>query len=168
MGINFDTLPTDRPSNVPAKGLYFADIIKTEMKAPFDKNGPDELILSLKLTTLKGESGGFLNDKIKEKGADAVMYKTGRLIHAANLDLKGDIELKDLGKILVGTKVLVDVGSFKKADKEYATVNLFEHKCYYKVAELNEALADAGVALAPEEPKTAAEKLDDMVEDAEY
>lgn len=137
MAINFDKLPTERSSaNIVAPGIYKFEIIKAEMRPAYDAADPDFLGINMKLTTLDNKVAGFLNDKIVENPKPQVGYKIQRLIRATGLELEGTVELKDIGKLLVGCKGFVDVTTFTTPEgREISIVNLFDHDCYYSKKE---------------------------------
>lgn len=164
MAINFDTLPTEKPAgSKTVPGIYKFEIIKAEMRPAFNPADPDYLGISMQLSTLDGKMAGYLNDKIVENPKPAVGHKIHRLIRACELDITGEMELKDLGKLLVGCKGFVDVGEFTPEGKEPVTiVNLFDHDCYYTKKEraVVEGIVNGGT------PKT----IEDIIEeeDDEY
>ena len=137
MAINFDALPNERQNgNNVVPGIYKFEIIKAEMRPAYNAEDPDYLGLNMKLSTLDGKMAGFLNDKVVENPKPAVGYKIKRLIRACGVELEGSVELKDLGKVLVGCKGFVDVTEFTpEGGSPITIVNLFEHDCYYSKSE---------------------------------
>lgn len=134
--INFDALPTTSPYGIPEPGFYKGKIIKAEMKPAFNKADPDELNITYELTKRNGEKEtNKLFDKLKDSDKPAQLFKIGRFCRAIDLKLTGNVELKDLAKLIVGKELIVDVEHSEYQGKKRAQVSMFNHECYYKVSE---------------------------------
>jgi hypothetical protein len=141
MGINFDSLPTENPYALPPQGIYKAKITKAEMKA--GPNGP-YLNLTYALSDGKGKRFGNLFDMLSESTHQAVLYKIGRFVSALKLNLKGNCELKDLAKIVVGREMCVDIThqpDKRNETKIRAQIKLFGSECYWPIEQYNELAA---------------------------
>lgn len=137
MSINFDTLPTSNPGGgVVPKGTYFATIDKAEMRTPKPRDdgsvGKPYLNLQLSLQTADGKAAGKLFDILSESDHELVRYKLRRFIEALEIPITGNFELKDLTKIVVGKKLIVDVAPDKQ---NRSAVDVFSGDIYYSVAE---------------------------------
>lgn len=142
MAINFNALPNEKPNANPAPGQYFATIEKAEMKANKTPGKPDYLNLTLGLQTKDGKSAGKIFDIIAESDNDVVRYKIQRFITALEIPITGAFELRDLPKIIVGKKIIVDItiDDPKKKDPNSpyaakAVVDVFTGMIYYPLAE---------------------------------
>lgn len=138
MAINFNELPNSNPGggyNIP-KGTYFALIEKAEMRTPKAKDdgsiGKPYLNLQLSITTPDGKSVGKLFDIISESNHELVRYKLRRFIEALELPITGDFELRDLPKVIINKKFIVDIAPDKQGK---AAVDVFSGDIYYSVAE---------------------------------
>lgn len=112
MAINFNSLPTEKPSNntILAKGHYDAKITDAKMKQPKDPQKPEYLAMTFEVTDQisKAKLGNvFIN--LFESNAPLVLYQLSRFIKALNLPITGDFELKDLSKMIVGKELEVDL-----------------------------------------------------------
>lgn len=150
MSINFDTLPSDKPFQTPEPGCYIGLIEKAEMKQPKDTSKPMYLNLQIALTDAQGKSHGKVFDIITESEQSLARYKLGRFIKALELDLTGEMELKDLTKIVVNKKFLVDItvkADMKNIDR--ATVDALKDEIYYPMSQAQEkiglAVEEAGI-----------------------
>lgn len=138
MGINFDQLPDKKPGMVD-KGKYLVIISKAEMKVPKDPSGKKPAYLNLALD-IKSEDGkktlGKCYDIISESDSDYIRYKLKRFVQALEIPLSGNIELKDLCKIVSGKKLYADI---TKDEKEgYApknVVDIFSDEIFYPYEE---------------------------------
>lgn len=142
MSIKFDSLPKQNPGGGAVKpGLYYAHIEKTEMKQSKDKTKPPYLNLTLKLTDRDGKKAGTLFDMMSESDSAVIQYKIGRFIRACGIPLVGEMELKDIGKIVAGKDIVVDVKNDEYNGKKRAVVNLFDNEAYYLPSEYEEVYA---------------------------
>lgn len=141
MAINFDALPTDKPAGssfVVPKGRYLATIDKAEMKQGKDTAKPEYLNLTLELVNPEDKTPvGKVWDIITESTADLAQYKLKRLIIALGLPIKGDFDLKDLAKMVVGKKMLVDIKIDEKASPERSVVDATAAEIYYPLTAPN-------------------------------
>lgn len=143
MAINFNSLPNTRPNQLPEPGKYYATIEKAEMTKPKDPTRPPYLNLTLALQDKNGKScGKIFRDILSESDSDIVRYKIQRFITALNLPITDVFELKDLVKVVVGKKMIVDVtiDDPKKKDPNspYApspVVDVFSGMIYYPLSE---------------------------------
>lgn len=119
-GINFDAMPTDAGGFTPVAGIYKVKVKKATMKQPKDPAKPKYLSCEYELTAKDGKTGKMW-DNFFASEAQAIQFKLGRLNTAAKLGLRGNVELADIGKILVGREYVVDAkvtddGRFLEAD----------------------------------------------------
>jgi hypothetical protein len=163
MSINFNALPSDKPNALPDPGKYFAVIEKAEMKSSTtDPNKPDYLSITFALTNKEGKSCGKIFDILSESDKDLIRYKIQRFITALNIPITGNFELKDLTKIVVGKKLILDVtiDDPKKKDPNSpysakAVVDVFSGMIYYPIAEASAIFGiqpptDGGTINAPD------------------
>lgn len=139
MAINMDTLP-DSPGEftIVPPGIYRAKIVKAVMTKPKDPSKNEYLQLSLNIFNEKNKLIGTVTDRIFDTDAQAVRYKLKRLIKdALQLKLTGELELKDLTKVIVGKKLCVEIeeGSYinNRTGKEVKTseVKMFDTQIYW-------------------------------------
>ena len=140
MAINFDTLPGNNPmGQLIPEGTYFATIDKAEMKAPKnDPSKPDYLNLQYTITDANGKSYGKLFDMLTESDSDVVRYKLKRFITALEIPITGTFNLKDLTKIIVGKRFIVDITIQSDKNRQYAdksVVDVFKNEIYYPLSE---------------------------------
>lgn len=143
MAINFNSLPNNRPNQLPTPGKYYATIEKAEMTKPKDPTKPPYLNLTLALQDKNGKScGKIFRDMLSESDNDIIRYKIQRFITALGLPITDTFELKDLVKIVTGKKLIVDVtiDDPKKKDPNspYApspVVDIFSGMIYYPLSE---------------------------------
>ena len=138
MAINFDQLPQDKPSGFPLldSGIYKAKIIAAEVKNKGAEGSKDYLALTYDLTTPAGVSKGKLWDNMFDSDKPTPRYKIQRFCTALRLNLTGNIEFKDLAKIVVGKELLVDVSTDEKSEPKRNQVDVFKADIYYHVSEL--------------------------------
>jgi len=139
MAINFDSLPNEKPINLPNPGQYYFTIERAEMKAPKDANKPDYLNMQLSLKTPEGKSAGKIFDIMTESDHEAVQYKIQRFIKALDIPISGTFELKDLSKIVTGKQGIVDITH--KEDENYPTkavVDIFSGDIFYPLSQASE------------------------------
>lgn len=112
MAINFNTLPTERPSGgaIIPKGKYEATIVKSEMKQGKDSTKPPYLNIEMDITDIpSGTNMGKLWAILTESEAPLPRYQLSRFIKALELPITGEFDLKDLTKMINGKKLLVDI-----------------------------------------------------------
>lgn len=142
MALNFDSLPKDRPSNnsTVEAGRYEATVFKAEMRE--SKAGNPYLNVSFKTDS------GFVNENYMESDKSFVLWKLGQLLIACNVKLAGEGTLKDVSKVIVGKKVMIDV---VLNDKGYPTIDYSGNK---------NGVEPIGTTSTTEEPATAEEEID--------
>lgn len=119
MAINFNSLPQEKPASnfVIPKGQYEGVIKKAEMKQPKDDAKPQYLSVEIEaLDTVSGASAGKIWAIFTESEAALPRYQLSRLIKALNLPITGEFELKDLTKVIVNKKMLVDIVPEERTD----------------------------------------------------
>lgn len=116
MALNFDTIPTDKPSNIKPiePGKYLAKITKAEMRVG-KTSGNEYLSVSFKL-----EKGGFANDNYFDSDAPFNQYKIGRLLKACGVTLEGEFTLNDIRKVVVNKEVIIDAAA---NDRGYGVID---------------------------------------------
>ena len=137
--INFDSLPTEKPLMGVQPGTYYGVIEKAEMKAPKDPSKPMYLNIMYGLTTKEGAPAGKLFDIITESEAAIARFKLMRFIAALEIPMTVNFELRDLAKIIVGKKLILDVCKDDKSDKPRAIVDVFKGLIYYSVKDITGA-----------------------------
>ena len=143
MAINFNDLPKERPNQPIATGFYVAEIIKAEMREPSAnaKSRNPYLNLQLSLTDAKGKKIGTLFDKVMDNPADCLRYKLKRFMIAIGAEGLNGCELKDLAKICVKKKVIIDVNQDKQ-DPPRPQVDIFSNEIYYPIADFDKVFTD--------------------------
>jgi hypothetical protein len=145
--INFDTLPGDKPNQLPAKGTYFATVENPEMKQPKDPNKPPYLNIRLALRHPNGKSAGKIFDLFTESDHELVRYKLQRFITALQIPIMGTFELKDLCKVIGNKQLIVDVTTEEKEGfQPKAIVDVFAGQVYYPLTEANSIFESTTVA----------------------
>lgn len=109
MAINFDRIPTENPFQLPAPGIYRARIAEAKMTPSKTPGKPPYISVKYELLDKAGKKLSAVYDNIVESDHAAVLYKTGRLINALGVSLTGNVELKDLCKILPGRKLCMEI-----------------------------------------------------------
>ena len=135
MPISFDSLPTTSEYGLIEKGKYIAKIEAAMMKQPQDVAKPPYLSLTYSLKNAAGENKGKLYDMLFDSDANIVRYKLQRFITALEIPIKGNFELKDLTKIVVGKSMLVDVTKDEKSNPVRNVVDVFTGEIYYSLSE---------------------------------
>ena len=139
MSINFNSLPSKKPYGA-VTGPHYATIIKAEMRKAKDPSKPEYLSLEYQLSDKSGAAKGKLYDLITEPTKDFTKYKLFRFLKALDLMLEGDFELKDISKIVVGKRLIVDV---IPDDKGYNSVDVRKNEIYYSLDEEDIAFGTA-------------------------
>lgn len=158
MAINFSSLPTDKPVNLPENGTYYATIESAEMKQGKDPTKPPYLNIALAIRDKNGKSCGKIFDIISESDKELVQYKLARFVLALGLEKLGTFELVDLVKIIKGKQLIVDVKQ-EEANNGYpakAVVDVFAGSIYYP---MSDATTIFGIAV----PKTKTKATDVQV-----
>ena len=117
--INFNELPQEKPgvNGVIPKGNYIAKIEKAEMKIGKDETKPPYLNLQLEITdpasqTVVGKVWTILTETPK----DFPRYQLRRFIEATGLTTLEKFELKDLTKLVVNKRIMVDITPEERTD----------------------------------------------------
>lgn len=156
MAICFNSLPTQKTFDAEGKtkkieveaGIYKAKVVDAAMKQKKDGSG-QYLNIRMQLTKGDGAPAGTLWDIISESSAAVCLYKLSRLLRACNIPLEGTMELEDIGKIIKGRELVVDVGPDKTGRMG---VDLFTHEAYYQIGEWDDVCALVGAPAADPEP----------------
>ena len=127
MGFNIDKLPTDKPSEfgdiVLADGLHEVTIEKCEYKESTTGN----MMLSIVYKT-KAE-GKFIYDQIMDDATKQInSYRLGRLLKALNLSVHGNVELRDMAKVITKGKPLC-IASL--VNGKYTNIDIKNYDGYY-------------------------------------
>lgn len=135
MAINYDALPSTKPSATVPAGFYKATIIKCEMRTS-KSTGNSYLSVLYNLNNGK-EDVGKLYDMQFDSEKEFLRYKLQRFLTALRLDLKGTFELKDLCKLINNKQLVVDitVEPAKDGNPERNAINSFDHEIYYSINE---------------------------------
>ena len=136
MAIKFDTLPTQNPGGGSVKpGLYYAHVEKAEMKQPKDASKKPYLSVTLKLFDRDKKKAGVLFDMFSESDNNVQQYKLGRFLRACGIPLVGEMELKDIAKVVINKDIAADVKEDEYNGHKRAAVNLFDNEAYYTADE---------------------------------
>lgn len=135
--INFNSLPTNKPNNLPESGTYYATIDSAEMKQGKDVTKAPYLNISLALRDKFGKSCGKIFDMLSESDKELVQYKIARFLTALNLVHLGNFELADLVKIIKNKQLIVDVKQEEAKDgyPAKAVVDVFSGSIYYPISD---------------------------------
>lgn len=131
--INFNSLPNNRPTNLPAPGPYYATVEAAEMRQGFDATKPPYLNITLALKDKYGKNCGKIYDILSESDKELVQYKLARFIIALGLENLGTFELTDLVRVIKNKQLIVDVKQ-EEATERYpakAVVDVFKGSIYY-------------------------------------
>ena len=161
MAINFNSLPTEKPSvgTIIPKGTYKAKIVKAEMRQPKDESKPEYLNLELDITDLVSDSPmGKMWAIITESEAPLPRYQLSRLIQALNLPITGEFELKDLTKMVVNKEMKADVCPEEPKDGSAPKKSVIDvsAQIFYP---LNDPAMDAAAELFAGEAETPASQM---------
>lgn len=137
MAINFNSLPTNKPVNLPETGTYYATIDSAEMKQGQDPTKPKYLNICLGLKDKMGKACGKIYDILSESDKELVQYKLARFLTALSLTNLGTFELADLIKIIKNKQLIVDVKQEEAKDNYPAksVVDVFKNGIYYPMSE---------------------------------
>lgn len=140
--INFNALPGAKPSSNIPKGCYVAVIETAEMKQGKDEAKPKYLNMRFGLSTGTGKTVGKVFDILTESDAAIPQFKLRRFIEALGLPITGGFELKDLVKIIVNKKMLVDICPEKRDGQPTGRdqVDVSSGDIYYSFAEASRKL----------------------------
>ena len=146
MAINFNSLPVNRPTNLPEPGTYYATIESADMKQPSDASKPPYLNIQLALQDQNGRNAGKIYDIIAESDKELIQYKVSRFLIALGLTNLGTFELADLVKIIKNKRLIVDVKQEEATDRfpAKAVVDVFKGSIYYPLSEATALFGTAG------------------------
>lgn len=135
--INFSSLPTSKPNNLPETGRYYATIDSAEMKQGQDPTKPPYLNLCLALRNKEGKNCGKIYDILSESDKELVQFKLARFVLALGLERLGSFELADLVKLIKNKQLIVDVKQEEAKDNFPAksVVDVFRDGIYYPMSE---------------------------------
>lgn len=102
MAIQFDNLPKEKPGKV-TPGRFLTTITKVENT--ISQAGNENLVVHFQTT-----EGDTIKEWFQDLPSKFVQYKLQRLLTATKVTLTGQGTLKDVGKVVLGKKVLIDVG----------------------------------------------------------
>jgi hypothetical protein len=160
--INFNSLPTNKPVNLPETGTYYATIESAEMKQGKDPLKPPYLNICLALRDKHGKSCGKVFDILAESDKELIQYKIARFLIALDLAKLGSFELVDLVKVIKNKQLIVDIKQEEPKDgyPAKAVVDVFANSIYYP---LSDAATIFGTEVVPkkEESKTKLAVIDD-------
>ena len=162
MAINFNSLPTSKPVNLPESGTYYATIESAEMKQSKDPTKPQYLNICLALKDKTGRACGKIFDIISESDKELVQYKIARFLIALDLAKLGSFELADLVKIIKNKQLIVDVKQEEAKDgyPAKAVVDVFAGSIYYPISEATTIFGTAAPEAAST-PVSGIEVIDD-------
>jgi len=112
MAIQFDNLPYSKPGKATT-GRFQATITKVENTV--SQAGNENLVVSFQTT-----EGDTIREWFQDLPAKFVQYKLQRLLTASKVKLTGQGTLKDVGKVVLGKTVMIDVGL---NDKGYGVID---------------------------------------------
>lgn len=147
MGFGIDTKNIQKPaafSDEPLEnGIHDVAVEKCE----YVESSQGNLMLKLQYRTLK--EGRFIFDQIMDDPTKQVnAYRLGRLLHALGIDISGEVELRDMTKIIKkGMKLRVAI--ITKEGSSFTNVDISTYEGYYPI----EKTATAKLDTAPEEPQ---------------
>lgn len=154
MAINFDSLPIDKPTNLPDPGTYYATIIEAEMKKGHDITKPQYLNLTYSLKDSSGRNCGKMYDILSESDKELVQYKLARFLIALNLIGLGTFELADLTKVIKNKQLIVDVKIEEAKDGRPAkpVVDVFSGSIYYPMSAATEIFGNTTTPVQTSSP----------------
>ena len=163
MAINFNSLPTNKPNNLPETGTYYATIDSAEMKQGKDPTKPPYLNMSLSLKDRFGKAAGKVYDMLAESDKELIQYKIARFITALGLERLGTFELADLVKIIKNKQLIVDIKQEEAKDgyPAKAVVDVFSGSVYYPMSEAAEIFGDTPAPVAATPKATDISVIDD-------
>lgn len=137
MAINFNSLPTDKPNNLPESGTYYATIESAEMKQGKDPTKPPYLNICLAIRDKQGKNCGKIYDILSESDKELVQYKLARFLISLDLAKLGTFELTDLVKIIKNKQLIVDIKQEEPKDgyPAKAVVDVFSGSIYYPLSD---------------------------------
>lgn len=152
MSIQFDKLPTSKPNQNATinPGRYLVKITKAEMVERKEASA----YLRVTFTTKDKE---VFTENFFEENKPFLRYKISRLLSATDVVLDGEGSLKDIGKLIVNKKAIVDIDI---SDKGYANLDFNDTKeGIYKLDEVVVGEVDA----EPEETPALDEDVNEAI-----
>lgn len=147
MGINLDQVPGSNPFGPVPTGKYIGEVTKAQYFAPESADKKPCLAVSYKLIDEEGKEFTF-QDRLYESDKSAILFKFGRFMRAMGISLTGNVELRDLVKLIaIGSKIILCIKQETKNGNTQSQVDLFGSDCYYPVSEW-EALTGKPLASA--------------------
>ena len=142
--LNLDTLPQENAFQNPDPGIYVAKVAKAEMvKSKPNAEGVTSEYLKVVIDLLNDAGTtkvGTVFDSQFDSDKPLLQYKIGRFIKACGIPLSGQLELKDLAKIVVGKRLIVDVkiekSEYQGKQQEKAVVDITTNEAYWHIDEL--------------------------------
>lgn len=136
MAINFDELP-DSGRAEAKPGWYLATVLTATIKeSKTSKANYLELKCQFYNEVTREKSITFY-DRFYESSAPALGYKLHRINTVAGLNITGTLELKDLGKLLIGKSYLIktkkQIDAATKKETGYLEVDIFDSEIYKPV-----------------------------------
>lgn len=115
MGINFDKAPKGEIGGYPPEGVHLMYVDKATVKIGKTSNAP---YLELKFIAIdaNGQNIGTFQDVLTNSDHEINAKKAQRLMHAVGADMTGEVQLKDIGKVVVKKKFY---GEVIHAEEEY-------------------------------------------------
>lgn len=135
--INFNSLPINKPTNLPESGTYYATIDSAEMRQSKDPLKPPYLNICLALKDRQGRACGKIYDILVESDKELIQYKIARFLIALGLEQLGSFELTDLIKVIKNKQLIVDVKQEEAKDgfPAKAVVDVFSGSIYYPISD---------------------------------
>jgi hypothetical protein len=127
MGYNFDDLPDSKPAGgndfpLLAEGIARAKVASAKVVNKTAEGGSKYLEVVLDCTDSNGVTGKVW-DRFVESDKDLPKYKLRQFLVATNKMLKGNFELEDLTKIIVGNEFYVALKVVTPDNPKYKTKN---------------------------------------------
>lgn len=109
MAISFSQTPLTNPYTIAKPGYYRFTITGAEMRQGKDMAKPPYLNMTYALVDAKGNKAGNVFDRVFDSDKPAVLFKMNRLNLALGLGLNTAVELKDLAKIVINRRGVVEI-----------------------------------------------------------
>lgn len=128
MGFNLNQMPAEKPSAYAdvklTDGIHNVTIEKCEYTSSTQGN------LMLRVVYRTQKEGKFIFDQIMDDPTKQVnLYRLGKLLAALNLTLSGEVELKDLPKVIKkGMPLRVAIAT---KENGYANIDIAKYEGYY-------------------------------------
>ena len=150
--VNFDKIPDNNPFQIPDKGYYLFKCVNANMRQPKDKNKKSYLNVQMSLVDKNGKKAGTFFDNFFDSSSSAVLYKLGRFINAIGLNLTGDVDLKDIAKLVPGKEGVLEIDHQQDSrfpddpTKVQAQVKLFGSECYWPSDQFKSLVGESAAA----------------------